>query len=74
MSRPLIVFDLESTGLDVNTARIIEFAAVKLDWETFDKIDEKEFWSILVAPSQNLLLTSTASNMKMLKMLRRSKT
>jgi len=43
MSRPLIVFDLESTGLDVNTARIIEFAAVKLDWETFDKIDEKEF-------------------------------
>jgi len=43
MPRPLIILDLEATGLDVNTARIVEFAAVKVDWETFDTIDEKDF-------------------------------
>jgi len=41
--KPLLILDLETTGVDVATDRIIEFAAVKLDWETFDEIDRKEF-------------------------------
>ena len=30
LTRPFVTFDLETTGTDVNTARIVEFAATKL--------------------------------------------
>ena len=43
MSKPLVIFDLETTGVDTNKDRIVEFAAIKVDWETFDEIDKKRF-------------------------------
>lgn len=50
LTRPLAIFDLETTGLDVKTARIIEIAITKI-WPDGTTIN----WARLVSPSAPLL-------------------
>ena len=39
----IVVFDLETTGLDVDNDRIVQFAAVRLDGETGEQVDQIVF-------------------------------
>lgn len=56
LSRPLVIFDLETTGVDTYTARIVEIAAVKIG--TDGSVLEK--FETLVNPGQDIPFKATS--------------
>lgn len=55
LTRPLVVFDLETTGVSVYTDRIVQFAAVKLHPD-----GRKTQWQTLVNPGREIPPGATA--------------
>ena len=41
--RPLVIYDLETTGLDKSKDQIIQIALVKYDWNIKKIIDSKNY-------------------------------
>ena len=42
--RPLVIYDLETTGLDKSKDQIIQIALVKYDWNIKKIIDSKNYY------------------------------
>ena len=54
LERPLIIFDLESTGVDTETARIVQFAAIKINVD-----GSREEKNVLINPETLIPLEAT---------------
>ena len=50
----LVIFDLETTGLDRTKDQIIQFAAIKIDTKTNQIVDQK---NIYIQPEGNYQIT-----------------
>lgn len=57
IKRPLVVFDLETTGLDKQKDYIIQFAAIKVNQETGEIIDSKNLY---IKPNGNYTISIQA--------------
>lgn len=53
----LVIFDLETTGLDRTKDQIIQFAAIKIDTKTNQIVDQK---NIYIQPEGNYQITIQA--------------